>query len=77
MRSLQSAGGDVLDGCTEQQANDLMPPLATCVRHLPCCSTDVQRAEEALATLLPLVPGVKYFRWAVGGVLWLHGRLLP
>lgn len=26
-------------------------------------STDVQRAEEALATLLPLVPGVKYFRF--------------
>ncbi|KAL4431288.1 hypothetical protein ABPG75_006544 [Micractinium tetrahymenae] len=26
-------------------------------------STDVLRAEEALATLLPLVPGVKYFRF--------------
>ena len=28
----------------------------------PGCSTNVTRAQEALATLMPLVPGVKYFR---------------
>ena len=31
-------------------------------RAVLCRSTDVHRAQEALATLLPLVPGVKYFR---------------
>lgn len=30
----------------------------------------VERPDEALATLLPLVPGVKYFRWGAGVHHW-------
>ena len=37
--------------------------------HSDCafCSTSVSRADEALSTLMPLIPGVKYLRWAPAG----------
>ncbi len=55
---MDGRSGHEIEQSIVQGAYLLLAQRAPCL----CCSTDVQRAEEALATLLPLVPGVKYFR---------------